>query len=851
MFSEDSIVGEITDPQGSLRIGNVGDTECVYFSYSGSQSGRHFHLVYTGRELSSLIATAKKAVALAPSLKARATIRLGCQPPKPIRLQVVLVSPENRPAAIILRFSGKDWKQDVVGSPENLLDLLSRAERRAPMPGVVGTLDRFGTTIWMIEGQTLEVSDELSHGTGYYREYLHHSEVPESTVVRAWATQINSKMIVVAFEYAQSWEPTGSVDLQQGQQGDQSLQDGLIRQSRETHALLSKTMFDSGQVDPIWSGKVTLASLIGDILMSDEKTGLATWSGEGGNPILKAGIQTLKEGKLSPHDNALFHLVSGYFGIAQEPAQAVAQVNRHMTSAWTYARFNAPEMVRLVLADWHFLLTKVLRGATSGPQFAAWNEARTSYQGEVTPTVFCLPAPFPWVKTWTPALTSAPQPKVQAPPPERPPVEDIKLPPIPDRPRPTVFDAPTREEAAPGLLAGHGRAPVAGPARPSAASSIPEIEFEDEDTDDSNSGQATPWSDELMAIEDKKPRVGSKRSLVPLAVVSLVLVSIPVAYTLYQKFAPNTPAQAPTSTPTPVVSITPDLKPTPTPAQVTASPTPQVPLAGPLPEGELSINGFKPDGKLKEQDIFEAGYAPIDRFPEDDKGVARYQSPEKGTVIVNFSLPSRVVTSIQGDRLFIKEQLVADLSSNPDVFKDDKRFSKFKLQATIDDEGKVRAYTLSQDGLYLPEPLVDSPKRALEFHRKIRNPKFFETLSADVANMRLTNGETILFQYLGGFDIDRLKYLIEQGADPNAKCWADGGTALHHCKDVKVAELLLKLGANPNITDDQARTPHDVAETPELKAVLNPERKAPSDNKTPTPAPTTSPTPTPTPANQG
>lgn len=828
MFEADSIVGEIKDPQGSLKVGNIGDTECVYFSYTGSQSARSFHVVYTGRELSSLLATAKKASSLAPSLKPRSTIRLGCQPPKPVRLQVVLVSPENRPPVVILRFSGSDWKQDVFCAPDTLVDLLTKAERRAPMPGVVGTLDRFGPSIWMIEGQTLEVSDELSHGTGFYREYLNHREVPESTAVRAWATQINNKMIVVAFEYAQSWEPTGSVDLPQGQQGDQALQDGLVRQSREVHALLSKTMFDSGRVDPVWSGKVTLASLIGDILMSDDKTGLATWSGEGGNPILKAGIQTLNERQLSPHDIAVFDQISAYFAAGQAPAEAATQINTRMKSAFEFARYNEPEMLRLILANWQLLLTKAMGGASSGPPFAAWTAARRAYDHEVAPTVFCLPAPFPWVKSWTPALTAEPAPKPKAPVVEKPGKEEIKLPPLPDRPRPSVFDAP--------------------PAPPSAPVGEPsEIAFEDEESPVSSGEKATPWSDELMSIDEKRRPVREKRSLMPIIAVSAMLVAVPVGYTVYQKVtgAPLVPV----STPTPVVTDTPQatVSASPTPQeQITPTPTAQAPPAGPLPEGELLINGFRIDGKLKEQDIFAAGYEPVDRFPEDDKGVARYQGPN-GTVIVNFTLPSRVVTSIQGDRLLIGDKLVADLTSDPSNFKDDDRFSKFKLQATVDEEGKVRAYTWSKDGLYIPEPLVDSPRKALEFHRKIRNPKFFETLGPEVANMRLTNGETILFQYLGGFDIERLKYLIEQGADPNAKCWEDGGTALHHVKDVKVAELLLKLGANPNITDNQARTPYDAAETEALKAALDPAKHDRTSNTSPTPQASASPQMDPTP----
>ena len=279
MFNSDTVVGEISDPQGRLRLGSVGDTECVYFHYKSTDGRREFFIVYTARELSGLLASVKKAHEMAPTLKPRSTIRLSAQPPKPIRLQVVLVAPENKSPLIILRFQGIGWKQDIFSQPETLLELIQSAERRAPMPGIVGILDRFGSNTWMIEGQTLEVSDEFSHGTGYFREYMNHAEVPEGVVVRAFPVSLNNKMHVACFEYAQGWEPSAKVDLPQGQSGDQALSDGLVRNSREIHALLSKTMFESKRVDPVWSGKVTLSSMVGDIMMTDDRTGLATWSG--------------------------------------------------------------------------------------------------------------------------------------------------------------------------------------------------------------------------------------------------------------------------------------------------------------------------------------------------------------------------------------------------------------------------------------------------------------------------------------------------------------------------------------------------------------------------------------------
>ena len=826
MFGSDSVVGEITDPQGSLKIGCVGDTECVYFQYQSSQGDRTFSQVYTARELSGLIATAKKAQAMAPTLKPRSTIRLGTQTPKPIRLQIVLVAPENKSPLVILRFNDGDWKQDVFSAPDSLVELLQKAERRAPLPGVTGILDRFGDSIWMIEGQTLEVREELSHGTGYYREYVHHSEVPEGTVVRAWPITLEGKMVVVAFEYAQSWEPGAKPDLPQGQKGDQALADGQVRQSRELHAVLSKTMYESGRVDPVWSGKVALSSIIGDIAMSDEKTGRSAWSGEGGNPVLKAGVEAIRDGKLSPHDSAIFAMITAYYEGAQtEPATACTQIDESMSQAWNYALFNAPEMRRLVLANWYLLLQRANKGAGAGPAFQKWQEARESLESQVKPTVFCLPSPYPWTKTWKPAKTSQSKPEPEpTPEPEPAPKISAKTP-LPDLPevssRPVDHALPPQEAEEP--------EEVAEP-------------------------EAAPWSDELMSLEDGTPRGSKKGSPFAKIIVGLLVLGLPAAYALSQGLIPGAGPPA-TPSPTPSATVAPTQTPTAVKTPVPAvtpktTPTPDKPVAGPLPEGDLLVNGFSLANKLKEQDIFAAGYEPVDRFAEGDEGIARYRGP-KGEVIVNFKLPSRIVTAIQGDHLEIDGQMVADLSSDPSSFENDDRFSKYKIEAVVDDEGKVRAYTLANENIYLPEPLVGSPPKAVEYSRKIRNKKFFETLPEGVANMRMSNGEPILFQFLGSFDIDRMQYLIEQGADPNAKAWSDGGTALHHCQNVKSAKMLLKLGANPNAINKMAQTPYESATNPELKEVLDPNKAeaTPTPSPTPetsaTPAATATPSPTP------
>ena len=805
MFSADSVIGEIEDPQGCLKVGNVGDTECVYLSYKSKDGERQFHVVYTGRENSTLLAAIKKGAELAPNTKPRSTVRLSALPPKPTRLQLVLVAPENKSPLVILRFLEAGWKQDFFAQPEVLVDLFQKAQRRAPMPGVVGILDRFGTNIWMIEGQTLEAHDDWSHGIGFFGEYVHHSEVPEGQVVRAWPVVIEQKMVIAAFEYAQAWEPSASPDLPQGQQGDRALAEGLVRQSREAHALLSKTMYDSGKVDPIWAGKVALSSIIGDIVMSDDKVGLATWSGQGGNPVIQQGMASLKAGMLSPHDNAVFSILSAYFQSRLPDAEAaIAKVNQEMSAAWTYALFNAPEMKHLVLNDWYLLLKQ--RGLSeSSPAFAAWNEAKSHYPEALRPTVFCLPPPFPWVKSWKPALTEAPQEEA-----------------------PTPTPAKHLEQGPPQLP------PV--PSTPGVSSALPPAE------------EAQEEEEELLENEGpfrgmKEPK--KKKSAIPLLVAGLFLVVLPAAYFFLAGNSDPDPKASPS--PTMIATETPQSTATPqataTPQEMAATQTPAPVTSAPLPEGDLSINGFPlSQAPLRDSDLAKAGYQQIEFYAESDSAIARYRSSD-GEIIVNLKMPSRQVTAIQGNSLHLEGQKVADLSSQPESWRDDKRFSKYKLQAVVDNEGKVRAYTFAVESIYLPEPLLDSPNGAIELYRKIRDDKFFESLPSEVANMHLTDGNPLIFQYLDSFKSDRLKYLLAQGADPNQKSWNDGSTALHNCNNVKTAKLLLELGADPTLTNDQGQTPFDTAQTEELRAVLKPK---PSATATPSPTPDSA-TPTPTP----
>jgi hypothetical protein len=787
MLDPENIAGEISDPQGTLKVGNVGDTECVCLSYSG-QKNKKFTVVYNGRELSSLLAAIKKGAELAPSAKPRSTVRLAALPPKPVRLQVVLVAPEGKSPLVILRFVGPGWKQDIFSQPDALVELFTKVERRAPMPGVVGILDRFGTNVWMIEGQSLTVTDQNSHGTGYFGEYIHHSEVPEGQVVRAWPKSVGDKMVVCAFEFAQKWEPTQSPDLPQGQQGDRALSEGLVRQSRETHALLSKTMYETKAVDPVWSGKIALASMIGDIMMSDDKAGGSTWSGEGGNPVLKIGVQSLRDEKVSGHDGAIFSMISSYYHAKfTEPKEAVSKINEEMTKALNYAHHNAPEMLHMILNNWALLLKE--KGAQSGsPQVAPWMEAKEAYAHKLKPAVFCLPDTFPWIKTWQPAKTGEEE-TPKAPPEEAPQIKPgpVELPPVHDKPVEEASAAPRPD-------------PVA-----------PEDVREDVHEDVHEELPQEPMRPSRSARSSKK------KSPLPLVLVGLLLVGAPLGY--YFSTKGNGPEVEPTPTPTV----------TQTKAPVAPKPSPTtIPKAAPLPKGKLLINGFALGDKLREAELLKAGYKHIEEYTDDASGIARYKGPG-GTLIASLKMPARLVTALQGDTLTVDGKVVANLDTVPAAFEGDKRFTSFKLQYTVDNEDRVRGYNDARSGIYVAQPLLDAPKGSLALSRKIRDEKFHESLPEDFVNMYMTDGNPLLFQFLGSNRTDRLKYLLDQGANPNQRSWVDGGTALHHCDNVTTAELLLSLGADPAITNNKGQTPAEAAELEELKEVL----AIPEDEPTP------------------
>ena len=56
-------------------------------------------------------------------------------------------------------------------------------------------------------------------------------------------------------------------------------------------------------------------------------------------------MESLKEGKVSPHDAAIFRMISAYFHTRMTASpQAIDEINQEMGQALAFARHNEPQM---------------------------------------------------------------------------------------------------------------------------------------------------------------------------------------------------------------------------------------------------------------------------------------------------------------------------------------------------------------------------------------------------------------------------------------------------------------------------------------------------------------------------
>ena len=75
-----------------------------------------------------------------------------------------------------------------------------------------------------------------------------------------------------------------------------------------------------------------------------------------------------------------------------------------------------------------------------------------------------------------------------------------------------------------------------------------------------------------------------------------------------------------------------------------------------------------------------------------------------------------------------------------------------------------------------------------------------------------------LFEAIEANDVEKVKELIQAGADVNAKKYGD--TPLHCCKNVDVAKLLIEAGADVNAKGYYERTPLHKCENVDVAKLL-------------------------------
>lgn len=81
---------------------------------------------------------------------------------------------------------------------------------------------------------------------------------------------------------------------------------------------------------------------------------------------------------------------------------------------------------------------------------------------------------------------------------------------------------------------------------------------------------------------------------------------------------------------------------------------------------------------------------------------------------------------------------------------------------------------------------------------------------------------------VGRGHLEMVKYLVEKGADVNAKAEFCRDTALHSAAaggNLEMVKYLVEHGADVNAKDDDGRTPADVAREQESKDYLNSKMK--------------------------
>ena len=411
MFDFLGPIGAIQSPNGQLEFGNVGVTNCVYFSFK-SEADSVPTVIYNPDELADLIKIIELAGEEITKLPRGASLRIGSMAPKPITLRVALVHPHQQAPFLLLRLLQGNWSQDITCTPQTLLQLLKTGQVEGPEP-LAGPLMREEDGTWLIDGEKLELLHGLSPGRGDFGEYVHPDEVKEGTDVEVWPLSIDGRKVVATFRYQKTNRPSATQN--RGQTADSYLARGHNHLARTEILKLAEEQLASGKVTAPWAAKASLTYLLAELADGDDQAAQQIWLGRADSKFLQMGSQCIEAGQSSNRDLLIYHQISAYFHSLNPEIPAAAQgVNQLMTTVCRGCAETAPEMLYMALCNWYLFLKEVYEGDPPADALTDWSREVQARGWKPSPKVISFPNPDTWeieeelvsVKGGTPPQTS-------------------------------------------------------------------------------------------------------------------------------------------------------------------------------------------------------------------------------------------------------------------------------------------------------------------------------------------------------------------------------------------------------------------------------------------------------------